>query len=212
MFGPFKSRVQAQLHKLSRHTRCIDVFGASMCLTTAYNASVTYINILHGFKRTGLWVRNADGPSAERLTRLFTEHGRKVTVAEVMRFFDKSTRGLLFSADVVENGTMRINTSTGAVLTCDQVLGTLNLRAQRRERALAPRAVPLFSAALVFGAKLQTSTIHSNRLVTSAVMRSTALARIFGPFVGITPMCCARTYWFELFDPLPNSGNRDKNT
>ena len=129
VFGPFKSRVQAQLHKLSRHTRCIDVFGASMCLTTAYNASVTYINILHGFKRTGLWVRNADGPSAERLTRLFTEHGRKVTVAEVMRFFDKSTRGLLFSADVVENGTMRINTSTGAVLTCDQFLGAHTLRA-----------------------------------------------------------------------------------
>ena len=54
VFGPFKSRVQAELHKLSRHTRCIDVFDASMYLTTAYNASVTYGNIVHGFERTGL--------------------------------------------------------------------------------------------------------------------------------------------------------------
>ena len=100
-----------------------------MCLTTTYNASVTYGNIVHGFERTGLWVRNAVGPSAERLTRLFSEHSRKVTVAEVMRFFDKSTRGLLFSADVVENGTVRIDTSTGAVLTCDQFLGAHTLRA-----------------------------------------------------------------------------------
>ena len=37
VFGPFKSKVQADLHKLSRHARFIEVFGASMCLSTAYS-------------------------------------------------------------------------------------------------------------------------------------------------------------------------------
>lgn len=77
-------------------------------------------------------MRDAGGPSAEPLTDLFRRQGRTVTVAELMRSFDKSTRGLVFSAEVVETGTIRIDTSTGANLTSDTVLGALALREQRR--------------------------------------------------------------------------------
>ena len=40
VFGPFKSKVQAERHKLSSHTSVLDVFGAASCLTIAYHSAV----------------------------------------------------------------------------------------------------------------------------------------------------------------------------
>ena len=102
-------------------------------------ASVTYGNIISGFEKTGLWVRSIGGPSAEPLAPMFSANESPITVQQLMDSFDKSTRGLLFSADVMQNGTVRIDTTTGANLTCDAVLGALSLREERRKRAAAGR-------------------------------------------------------------------------
>lgn len=92
-------------------------------------------------------MRECWGPSAEPLTKLFrSESGEsKIIVAQLMNSFDASTRGLLFSAKVMDGRTVRIETSTGVNLTCDMVLGALHLREERRRIAADAPATPAVS-------------------------------------------------------------------
>ena len=142
VFAPYKAALKAELHKVSRHTRVIDVFAAAECISFAYNTAVNFSNIVKGFEQTGLWVRRAGGPSAEPLTNLFMDKGQKISVEKLMRSFDKSTRGLVFGANVVTAGTVRVDTSTGVNLSSDAVLGALLLRDERRKKKQAGPSKP----------------------------------------------------------------------
>ena len=87
VFSPFKSVIQSELHSVSRHTRCIDVFTAASVIKAAYNSAITSRNIVRGFGATGLWVREARGPSLSPLTKLFRRNGQSVSVEELMSSF-----------------------------------------------------------------------------------------------------------------------------
>ena len=79
-----------------------------------------------------------DSPNPEPLTRLFQRGKRPVTVSELMESFSKSSRSLVFDANVCHAGTIRLDTKAGANLTADVVLDALREREERRNKRTAP--------------------------------------------------------------------------
>ena len=168
VFSSYKSHLQSAVHRISRHTNRLDVFGAANCIAEAYNASFTFHNIVHSFESTGLWVREVGGPSLEPLVHLFkAEDGMKVTVPMLMASFDKSTRGLIFGADVVDGGTVRIDTSAGVNLTSDTVIDALKLREDRRRQRVAGQGPSVFARRAAAKRKMS-EAVDQNELEDSA--------------------------------------------
>ena len=138
VFAPFKAAIQSELHRCFKHTRCIDVYVAADCITAAYISAVSHTNIVNGFSATGLWDRLSGGPNPEPLTRLFQRSKRPVTVSELMESFSKSSRSLVFDANVCHAGTIRVDTKEGANLTADVVLDALREREEHCNKLTDP--------------------------------------------------------------------------
>ena len=134
LFALYKSALQSEMHRVSRHVNVLDVFTAAEVIASAYGRSVTYTNIVNGFEHTSLWVRREGGPSSKPLTFLFHTAGRKISVDELMASFDKTTRALVSGDNFIEGGTVKIDKSLGVNLTCEAVLRALRLRAARRKK------------------------------------------------------------------------------
>ena len=137
VFGPFKSKLSSLVRTASMHTKKINVFAAAACITEAYGHAFTSHNIMNAFEKTGVWHRDTNGPNPQPLLSLFSNRrGTMPNVQEFMQSFQKSSRSLVFSANVEDEGTVKIDTSAGAVLTSDVVLAALKKREQRRKRAI----------------------------------------------------------------------------
>ena len=76
---------------------------------------------------------------------MFRTGGRNITATELMASFTKLTRALVFSADVVDEGIVRIGTTAGENLTASVVLDAWQLRRDEEgkrppESLCAPRS------------------------------------------------------------------------
>ena len=137
VFGPVKAKHSSVMRMACRNVKKIDVFTAADCIAQAFIYPMTQSNIVKSFEKTGGWVRCKGGPSARPLLELFPKpDGSFPTVEEFMASFNKSTLALVSHVDVAQEGTIRINTCSGAVLTAEVVLEALEKRETRRAVAI----------------------------------------------------------------------------
>lgn len=140
-----------------------DVFTICELLTRAYHQSVVATNIISGFERTGLWVSANRGPdpskiraedltssevnatelntfpSTRSVTSIVESSGNRESKIENYRqlyeLFSKRAEQLRSDgAIVLENGTVKVSTTTGASLTSDNVISALKAVHERKEK------------------------------------------------------------------------------
>lgn len=115
----------------------IDLLVAADYIANAYSLVLIQTNIMAGFEKIGIWVRDAAGPSEAPLLHLLSGgRGEFSTKVEIMKSFHKFTRFLVFEAGVEKGDTILIDTTAGEVLTSDVVIGALKKRDLRRSRAI----------------------------------------------------------------------------
>jgi len=119
---------------LSRSKKVLHAFDVAACITNAYSASHTAINIISGFIRTGLLDSNLLIANIEPWRKLFDSgnvdrDGGPIVLHNLLHSFCQHGRSLLRDADVEDDASaLRIGTRKSPYLTSDKGLEALQER------------------------------------------------------------------------------------
>lgn len=136
VFGPYKSYLQEELHRLSRVASHLNAFSVAACIWNAYSKAFVKPNIASGFVKCGIWNAEKCGADITPLHHLFCRLDNSAIPLEVvMSSYIGKERSLLRDVSVEEEGRIRINTSNGANVTAQVVLDALKKRQEKKAAA-----------------------------------------------------------------------------
>lgn len=148
VFGPYKSYLEEELHRVARISTKLNAFSVAVCIWNAYCKAFVPGNIRSGFVKCGVWNMDSMQADVTALEYLFVEKESEgeLPLSVVIKSFEQKERSLLRDVDVEEEGRIRVSTTSGAHVTSDAVLEALKERCQRREKASAKKALSSLEA------------------------------------------------------------------
>lgn len=168
VFAAFKSKIRSGFdHALIGYgTKRFDVFAAAELLKNAYDCTVNRTNIISGFEKTGLWSNQKRGVDPSVVSNItitaptchhsfpssvpkpinsITSHdsgGQSIRQADfrsLVASFRRHKRTLLSAGTIEENGTVRVVSTTGVVLTNESVMNALRAEELRKTREISAK-------------------------------------------------------------------------
>lgn len=134
VFGPYKSYLQSELHRVSRIANKLNAFTVGTCILNAYSNAFKVPNIRSGFFKCGLWDMTTGSTNICALEHLFSSRSSNgaVSLTVVLQTFKGKERSLLRDVPVEDEGRIKIDTSRGANITSEKVLDVLKEREAKK--------------------------------------------------------------------------------
>ena len=139
VFGPFKSYMQKEIHRMALLKPKLDAFDVAQVLKVSLSSAKTASNVSNGFRKTGLCDEPARTASIVPLEKLqyFSEQWEQAeemlpSLEDVVTSFRSTGRSLLRPQDVEDEGIIKISNRSGVHLTAEAILNALKRRDERR--------------------------------------------------------------------------------